>query len=123
MVPVLGAETQDGGLSGTATVSIQKLTAPQLGHQVVVRKKNGDFPCDIFLLNHSMIFGSLFGFCVPVIVGFKVRLYKLSIILIITLPLLLRTMPFLFGKRNMLLAQEFVHQKCVFGLLLFLFFA
>ena len=63
MVPVLGVAIQDGGLSGTATVSIQKLMAPQLGLQVVMKKKkNGDFPCDIFCLNHSMKCGSLFGF-------------------------------------------------------------
>lgn len=41
--------------------------------------------------------------------------------MIITLPLLLRTMPFLFGKRNMLLAQEFVHQKCFWFVVVFVF--
>lgn len=63
VVSVLGVVIQDGGLIGTVTVSIQKLMAPQLGLQVVMRKKkNGDFPCDIFCLNHSMKCGSLFGF-------------------------------------------------------------
>lgn len=76
MVPVL--ETQDGVLSGTAIVSIRKLTAPQLGHQVVVRKKNGDFPRDFDLLSEAFNdIWAIVWICVPVVVGFKVRLYKL----------------------------------------------